>query len=382
MLKKLILTALVCVGLITPITAADPSGPCVSGNGVWSFTPTSAKLFVCMNSVWVLSGSFSTTTTFLLQTANLDLPNAQALSALSTGLVKVTTGSGVLSTAAAPADFVATSDSRLSDARTPTAHASSHKNGGSDEVASAASGANLIPKAGAGGTLASGWISGVLSSAGLTNDSALEKTANKNAASGYAGLDSGSKVAIAQVPTGSTSSTVAIGNDARLSDARTPVAHAASHLANGSDPIEQVSRVTGSNATTTGQALVDVTGLSASLVANATYTFEGVLSVSTTAVTTGTKYGVNFSAAGATVEGQMQCALTAVASMITERVNALNTANTTACLTTSAQSGAVYMRGIVATGANAGSFTVKHLKVTSGTSTVFINSFLRVVRIG
>lgn len=67
-------------------------------------------------------------------------------------------------------------DSRLSDARTPTAHAASHKHGGSDEVATATAAANAIPKAGAGGTLAIGWL-----------------------------------------PTGTTSSTVCIGNDARLS---------------------------------------------------------------------------------------------------------------------------------------------------------------------
>ena len=38
------------------------------------------------------------------------------------------------------------------------AHASSHKNGGSDEVATATAAANAIPKAGAGGTLAVGWL--------------------------------------------------------------------------------------------------------------------------------------------------------------------------------------------------------------------------------
>jgi hypothetical protein len=91
---------------------------------------------------------------------------------------------------------VLTNDSRLIDSRTPTTHASSHKNGGSDEVATATSAANAIPKAGAGGTLSIGWI-----------------------------------------PTGSTSSTVCIGNDSRLSDARTPITHASSHNAGGSDAL-------------------------------------------------------------------------------------------------------------------------------------------------
>lgn len=42
---------------------------------------------------------------------------------------------------------------------------------------------------------------------------------------------------IARIPTGATSSTVAIGNDSRLSDARTPTAHAASHAVDGGDAI-------------------------------------------------------------------------------------------------------------------------------------------------
>lgn len=49
--------------------------------------------------------------------------------------------------------------------------------------------------------------------------SAIEKTANKGAASGYAGLDGSSKVPIANLPTGTSASTVAIGNDARFAAA-------------------------------------------------------------------------------------------------------------------------------------------------------------------
>lgn len=84
----------------------------------------------------------------------------------------------------------------LGDAQTPLAHSTSHKNGGSDEVATATAAANAIPKAGAGGTLAIGFI-----------------------------------------PTGSTSSTVCIGNDSRLSDARTPTAHATTHRPGQSDAV-------------------------------------------------------------------------------------------------------------------------------------------------
>jgi len=48
-------------------------------------------------------------------------------------------------------------DARLSDARTPSVHTTSHKHGGADEVATATAGANAIPKANSGGQLAAGW---------------------------------------------------------------------------------------------------------------------------------------------------------------------------------------------------------------------------------
>lgn len=46
---------------------------------------------------------------------------------------------------------------------TPAGHASSHQHGGADEVATATPSANAIPKAGAGSTLADGWLSSAIS---------------------------------------------------------------------------------------------------------------------------------------------------------------------------------------------------------------------------
>jgi hypothetical protein len=46
----------------------------------------------------------------------------------------------------------------LADGQTPATHAASHQNGGADEVATATPAANAIPKAGAGGDIAEGWI--------------------------------------------------------------------------------------------------------------------------------------------------------------------------------------------------------------------------------
>jgi len=89
-----------------------------------------------------------------------------------------TSAKGVVQLATPSADVTAghvvqASDARLSDARTPTAHATSHKNGGGDEVATATPGNNEIPKANASGKLAAGW---------------------GGAASSLATLDSGTKV--------------------------------------------------------------------------------------------------------------------------------------------------------------------------------------------
>jgi hypothetical protein len=137
--------------------------------------------------------------------------------------------------------------------------------------------------------------------------------------------------------------------------------------------------VAGANVTTTGQALVDITGLSVALIANAVYHFEANLPVSTSAVTTGTRYGVNFSGAGATVSAIITGSSTSTADK-TERISALNTATGT-FLTTSAQSGGISIKGTITTGANAGNLTIKHLKVSSGTSTIFIGADLKAERI-
>ena len=65
-----------------------------------------------------------------------------------------------------------------------------------------------------------------------------QKESEKSAANGYASLDAGTKIPIAEIPTGTSASTACVGNDARLSYARTPTAHAASHKSGGSDAIK------------------------------------------------------------------------------------------------------------------------------------------------
>lgn len=131
--------------------------------------------------------------------------------------------------------------------------------------------------------------------------------------------------------------------------------------------------------TTTGQSLVDITDLSIALAANTTYEFEAVLMVTTSASTAGNQYAVQFSAAGATVEAGVignKSNTTALA----DRISGLNTP-TQAMVTSSASSGTVTIKGVLATGVNAGNLTIQHAKVTSGTSTIRKYSWLKAMKV-
>ncbi len=129
--------------------------------------------------------------------------------------------------------------------------------------------------------------------------------------------------------------------------------------------------------TTTGQALADIADLSLALVANGVYEFESILMVASSS-TAGNQYGVQYSAAGATIEAQISGTLAAATSRA-DRISAFNTA--TAAYVTSGAAGGIRIQGIVVVGANAGNLTIRHLKVTSGTSTVRAQSYLKVFRI-
>lgn len=93
----------------------------------------------------------------------------------------------------------------------PLTHASQHQNGGSDEIATATPAANAIPKADAGGKL-DGWIT--------------------DASTGAKG-----KVQLA-TDGESAAGKACQANDARLTNARTPTAHASSHASGGSDAVK------------------------------------------------------------------------------------------------------------------------------------------------
>jgi hypothetical protein len=149
-------------------------------------------------------------------------------SQITTGTVTTTR----LSTGATVNDVCIGNDSRLADARTPVAHKVSHQNGGTDELALD------------GSQITSGTVTTTRLSTGATandvcigNDARLSdartptahKVSHQNGGSDELGLDgsqiTAGTVTTTRLSTGATANDVCIGNDARLSDTRDPNAH-------------------------------------------------------------------------------------------------------------------------------------------------------------
>lgn len=135
-----------------------------------------------------------------------------------TGLLK---GNGALvSAAAAPADYVATADARLSDARTPTSHV--HPESDVTNLVT-----DLAAKVPTARTLST--------TAPLTGGGDL--SANRTLA--ISDATTSAKGAVELATDGEVAANVVVqGNDARLSNARIPTAHAASHKSGGSDAVK------------------------------------------------------------------------------------------------------------------------------------------------
>ena len=159
------------------------------------------------------------------------------------------TGGNITSSGTIAADFAASgsatankvveaTDSRLSNARTPTTHGSSHGVSGSD----------AIPADG----LAQSQV------ANLTTDLAAKVPSTRQVIAGT-GLGGGGALSTdvtLSVSYGTSSTTACVGNDARLTNPRTPEAHANTHQAAGSDPLTlSQSQITGLVASLSGKAL-------------------------------------------------------------------------------------------------------------------------------
>ncbi len=137
------------------------------------------------------------------------------------------------------------------------------------------------------------------------------------------------------------------------------------------------SAVSGSDATTTGQTLTDVTGLTFTAAASTYYVVEADLVCTTSSVTSGTEYGINSTGSSPAVMAQITGSLT-TSTAGQDYIGANNTADATPFLNTSGQTGMVQIKGIVFSGTGSPVITIRHLKVTSGTSTVKIGSKMRV----
>jgi len=185
--------------------------------------------------------------------------------------------------------------------------------------------------------------------------------------------------------TGLTKTQVGLSNVDNTSDANKPVSSATQTALNLKQNIagntggwtEAV--VSGSNATTTGQVLTDITGLVSGTLSNSTkYEIEAILDVGTSAVTTGTQYGVLTGGTGGA--GVVSVLLTGTTTTNATTTTTLSSSGSAAgtFLTTSGTSGTVLMRGFVTTrGSGTATISIQHLKGTSGTSTVRTGSKFR-----
>lgn len=265
-------------------------------------------------------------------------------------------------TTAAQVGACASNDSRLSNARTPTAHGSTHV-GGTDPIANATSVA-----------------------AGLM------------AAADKSKLD------------GLPASAVA-SSDARLSDARTPTAHAASHVS-GADQIGTVSASarglapvspggTGAflradstwavpapapatarsrntadvpNATTT---LANVTGLQATLLANTVYGFRCSFDYTTSAATVGLQLAMAFSGTATAIRYGVTMGTSATA-MNNARAAAINTKVGPTNVGPGATARTGTLEGVIRVGASGGTLNVQLAAGVAGTATVLADALLEV----
>jgi hypothetical protein len=142
--------------------------------------------------------------------------------------------------------------------------------------------------------------------------------------------------------------------------------------------------VTSSDATTTGQTLADITGLvTGTFAINSNYTFNATLYVTTSAVTTGNSYGTNVTVAPTRIAANYVGPTTVASNLQTMLVSGTNANNIASgvFLTTASEEGIVQIRGFFTTaGSGSPVFSLRHLKVTSGTSTVKVGSQMTVCK--
>jgi hypothetical protein len=147
-----------------------------------------------------------------------------------------------------------------------------------------------------------------------------------------------------------------------------------------SEEMGVTSQVSGSNFTTSSTTLVDITGLSFPVDTGANHLYEvDVLCRCQSDTSAGLKFAIACSSAGATGEFMASVNNTTVSSAVALDWNAIGTAQSNfRSVTANADSIAFLKATITTTAGNAGNITVKVLKGTSGSATVYIGSRMTV----
>jgi hypothetical protein len=146
-----------------------------------------------------------TDATYITQTSNGTLSNEQALSALSTGIVKVTTSTGVLSTAAAGTDYVAPGAATSSGLTMATARLLGRTTASSGAIEEITVGTGLTLADGELTATGGGGGSGTLTLARFT------ATDNQPPASNYATFDTRNAIAVLDFDDTTAESAVFVG---------------------------------------------------------------------------------------------------------------------------------------------------------------------------
>lgn len=139
--------------------------------------------------------------------------------------------------------------------------------------------------------------------------------------------------------------------------------------------------VSGSDATTTGSSLVDITGLvTGTLTASTLYEIHAVLLCTTSADVTGIQYGIHGGGTGtaASVNAIISGTSTSTGGQtVTVSLPDVASSASTPFLITSSSTGTIEITGWVTTrSTGTPTISIQHLKNTSGTSTVKIGSYL------
>lgn len=157
-------------------------------------------------------------------------------------------------------------------------------------------------------------------------------------------------------------------------------AYARSVASGGTDPWSYYKVAT--NVTSTVTALVDITGLvTGTLDLNSTYEFEAKLMASCDN-TNGNKYGVNITVAPTFVFANYQVSNGAAGQSVQSTQVANNTGTATVMNVSNGFNGLVTIWGEFTTaGTGSPVFSVRHQKVTSGTSTIYAGSLMRMRKV-